>query len=50
MKENKMINILNYLEETIDKKKHNNVNNSYTKNLLEGDLNKVIQKVGEIIC
>ena len=47
MKENKMINILNYLEETIDKKKHNNVNTSYTKNLLEGDLNKVIQKVGE---
>ena len=46
-KESKIAVILNYLENIINKKKNNNRNNSYTKNLLEGDLNKVIQKVGE---
>ncbi len=39
--------ILNYLEEMIVKKKQNNNESSYTEKLLEGDINKVIQKVGE---
>ena len=39
--------ILNYLEELIVKKKQNNSKSSYTEKLLEGDINKVIQKVGE---
>jgi len=39
--------ILNYLEEMIVKKKQSNNKSSYTEELLEGDINKVIQKVGE---
>ena len=39
--------ILNYLEKLIVEKKQNNNKSSYTEKLLEGDINKVIQKVGE---
>ena len=39
--------ILIYLEDIIEKKKQSNKNISYTDKLLSGDLNKIIQKVGE---
>ena len=45
-KEHNISSILNYLEGLINAKKQNN-DDSYTKKLLEGDINKVIQKVGE---
>lgn len=38
--------VLNYLEELIHSKK-NSTNSSYTSKLVKGDINKVIQKVGE---
>tara|TARA_B100000029_G_scaffold73706_1_gene65484 strand:- start:768 stop:1073 length:306 start_codon:yes stop_codon:yes gene_type:complete len=46
-KANNISSILNYLEELIVKKKQENNNISYTEKLLQGDINKVIQKVGE---
>ena len=46
-KKNDLIKVLKYLEDLIEKKKLNNAKNSYTDKLLSGDLNKIIQKVGE---
>ncbi len=44
---NNIGNTLNYLEELIEKKNDQNKKNSYTEKLLAGNLNKIIQKVGE---
>ena len=44
---NNIGNTLNYLEELIEKKDDQNKKNSYTEKLLAGNLNKIIQKVGE---
>ena len=44
--ENKLSSVLNYLQKIIEDKKKTNTA-GYTQKLLKGDLNKVIQKVGE---
>ena len=41
------VNVLNYLEDLIAKKKENNKVITYTEKLLAGNINKIIQKVGE---
>ena len=41
------VNVLNYLEDLIAKKKENNKVITYTEKLLAGNMNKIIQKVGE---
>ncbi len=46
-KEYEIKNVLYYLENLIEKKKKSNKNISYTEKLLAGNINKVIQKVGE---
>ena len=46
-KEYEIKNVLYYLEDLIEKKKKNNKNNTYTEKLLAGNINKIIQKVGE---
>ena len=45
-KENSLGLALSYLEELIHSKKNSN-NSSYTAKLIKGNINKVIQKVGE---
>ena len=45
-KENSLGLTLSYLEDLIRSKK-NSSNSSYTTKLIKGDINKVIQKVGE---
>ena len=46
-KEYEIKNVLHYLEDVIEKKKKNNKNITYTEKLLAGNINKIIQKVGE---
>ena len=46
-KEYEIKNVLYYLEDLIEKKKKNNKNITYTEKLLAGNINKIIQKVGE---
>ena len=46
-KEYEIKNVLYYLEDLIEKKKKSNKNITYTEKLLAGNINKVIQKVGE---
>ena len=46
-KEYEIKNVLYYLENLIEKKKKSNKNLSYTEKLLAGNINKIIQKVGE---
>ena len=46
-KEYEIKNVLYYLENLIEKKKKSNKNISYTEKLLAGNINKIIQKVGE---
>lgn len=46
-KEYEIKNILYYLEDLIEKKKKSNKNITYTEKLLAGNINKIIQKVGE---
>ena len=46
-KEYEIKNILYYLEDLIEKKKKSNKNTTYTEKLLAGNINKIIQKVGE---
>ena len=46
-KEYEIKNVLYYLEDLIEKKKKSNKNITYTEKLLAGNINKIIQKVGE---
>ena len=46
-KEYEIKNVLYYLEDLIEKKKKSNKNINYTEKLLAGNINKIIQKVGE---
>ena len=46
-KESEIKNVLYYLEDLIEKKKKSNKNITYTEKLLAGNINKIIQKVGE---
>ncbi len=46
-KKYEIVNVLNYLEDLIAKKKENNKVITYTEKLLAGNINKIIQKVGE---
>ena len=46
-KEYEIKNVLHYLEDVIENKKKNNKNITYTEKLLAGNINKIIQKVGE---
>lgn len=46
-KKYEIVNVLYYLEDLIAKKKENNKVITYTEKLLAGNMNKIIQKVGE---